>query len=104
MITYIQMEVVMHIITQKRIWDAKKKHPTAAGSLDGWYRVIKNNKFKNFSELKLTFNSVDKVGSFYVFDVGGNKIRIIATIHFNSHKVYIRNVLTHKEYDKGKWK
>lgn len=94
----------MHIITQKRIWDAKKQHPAVAGALDGWYRVIKKNEFHNFSELKHTFNSVDKVGDFYVFDVGGNKIRIIAVVHFNSGRVYIREVLTHKEYDKGLWK
>lgn len=98
------MEVRMHIITQKRIWDAKLKHPTVANSIDGWYRVIKKNIFNNFSELKQTFNSVDKVENFYVFDVGGNKMRIITTIHFSCHRVYIRAVLTHKEYDKGKWK
>lgn len=103
-IDYNYMEVDMHIITQKRIWDAKKRFPTAASSLDGWYRVIKQNNFDNFSELKRTFNSIDKVGNFYVFDIGGNKIRIIATIHFNHRRIYIRAVLSHTEYDKGKWK
>lgn len=94
----------MHIITQKRIWDAKQKYPEATSALDGWYRIIKSSNFTNFSDIKRTFNSVDKVGNFYVFDVGGNKIRIITVIHFNCHRVYIKAVLTHKEYDKGKWK
>jgi mRNA interferase HigB len=47
---------------------------------------------------------VDKVGDKYVFDVGGNKLRLIAAIHFNAGKVFIRAVLTHKDYDKGAWK
>lgn len=94
----------MHIITQQRIWEAQKKHPEVASALDGWYRVMKQNKFNNFSELKRCFNSVDKVGSVYVFDIGGNKLRLIANIHFNRQKIYIRHVLTHKEYDKGNWK
>lgn len=94
----------MHVITQRRIRDAKKQFPEASSALDGWFRVIEKNKFDNFSALKKTFNSVDRVGKFYVFDIGGNKLRLIATIHFNRQKVYIRHILTHKEYDKGNWK
>lgn len=94
----------MHIITQKRIWEAKQKYPETKTALDGWYRVMKKNQFDNFSQLKRTFNSVDKIGNFYVFDIGGNKLRLIANIHFNRQKVYVRYVLTHKEYDKGHWK
>jgi mRNA interferase HigB len=94
----------MHIITQQRIWEAKKKHLAIASALDGWYRVIKKNNFHNFAELKRSFNSVDKVGDMYVFDIGGNKLKLIANIHFDRQKVYIRYVLTHKEYDKGNWK
>ena len=79
-------------------------HPTCVSALDGWHRVIKNNEFKSFSELRSVFNSVDKVGSLYVFDIGGNKLRLIASIHFNRQKLYIRHILTHKEYDKGNWR
>ena len=79
-------------------------HPTCVSALDGWYRVIKNNEFKSFAELRLVFNSVDKVGSFYIFDIGGNKLRLIASIHFNRQKLYIRHILTHKEYDKCDWR
>ena len=64
----------MHIITQKRIWDAKKKYIESANALDGWYRIIKKNSFNNFSELKRIFNIVDKVGDLYVFDLGGNNL------------------------------
>ena len=46
------------------------------------------------------FNATDKVGDFYVFDISGNKYRIVTSIHFNHQKLYVRYVLTHKEYDK----
>jgi mRNA interferase HigB len=94
----------MHIITQKRIWDAKKKHPESVTALDGWYKIIKKNQFNNFSELKKSFNSVDKVENLYVFELGGNKLRLIANIYFNRQKIYIRYILTHRDYDKGTWK
>ncbi|OTP80603.1 hypothetical protein PAMC26510_01395 [Caballeronia sordidicola] len=54
--------------------------------------------------MKRTFNTVDYVAPFTVFDVGGNKYRVITDIHYNRKKVYIRYVLTHAEYDRNKWK
>jgi mRNA interferase HigB len=54
--------------------------------------------------MKAVFGSVDKVGNVYAFDVGGDKVRIIAAIHFNRSKVFVRYVLTHAEYDSGQWK
>lgn len=50
------------------------------------------------------FPSADIVGKFTVFDIGGNKVRLIAAIHYNRGKLYIRHVLTHEEYDRGNWK
>ena len=94
----------MHIITKKRIIEAKRKYLNCASALDGWYKIIENNTFSNFADLKKVFNNIDKVKDLYVFNIGGNKLRLIASIHFNRQKFYIRHVLTHKEYDQGKWR
>ena len=48
--------------------------------------------------------SVDKVSDRYVFNIGGNKYRLIAWLHFDTKRCYVKAVLTHSEYDKGKWK
>ena len=69
-----------------------------------WYAIMARTEFGPFAELKRVFRSVDKVGKFTVFDIAGNKYRLIAAIHFNRKKVYIRHVLTHAEYDSDKWK
>lgn len=50
------------------------------------------------------FPAADQVGKLTVFNIGGNKVRLVAAIHYNRRKVYLRAVLTHKEYDEGKWK
>jgi mRNA interferase HigB len=60
--------------------------------------------FRSFSELKTFFASANQVDKFTVFNIGGNKVRLIAAIHYNCQRVYIRHVLTHSEYDKNKWK
>ncbi|MEI8208494.1 MAG: type II toxin-antitoxin system HigB family toxin [Methylococcales bacterium] len=94
----------MHIITQKRINDAKAVYPETATALDHWYKTMKLGKYRDFSELRLSFASVDKVGKLFVFDIGGNKLRLIAAIHFNTGKVFIRHIFSHAEYDQNLWK
>jgi len=56
------------------------------------------------AELRRVFNSVDAVSGLYVFNIGGNNFRLVAAIHFNVGRVYIRHVMTHAEYYKGAWK
>ncbi|HLW72164.1 MAG TPA: type II toxin-antitoxin system HigB family toxin [Candidatus Binataceae bacterium] len=74
-------------------------------SLRAWYKIVRQGRFSNLAELKQTFNTVDYVPvNLYVFSLGGNKYRLIAAIHFNAQRVYIRHVLTHQEYDRGDWK
>ena len=94
----------MHVITRKRLNDFAALYPEVKTALQHWYRVIRLNKFNTFNELKVLFPHADQVGKLTVFNIAGNKVRLIAAIHYNSHKVYIRNVLTHDEYDKIKWK
>lgn len=94
----------MHIITRKRLLEFSKKHLDSVEPLDRWYRIVKQSNFNSFSELRKTFPKADQVGKFTVFDIGGNKYRIIAYIVYPVKRIYIRHILTHPEYDKGKWK
>jgi mRNA interferase HigB len=94
----------MHIITHARIVVAQRRIPECSAALDVWYRVMKRGTFRTFAELKSAFSSVDKVGNLFVFDIGGNKVRLVAAIHFNHGKVFVRQVLTHASYDRGDWK
>lgn len=60
--------------------------------------------FDSFAILRQQFGSVDRVGDLYVFNIGGNKYRLIAFLHMAHQLAYIKYVLTHAEYDKGDWK
>jgi mRNA interferase HigB len=94
----------MHIITRKRLNEFADKYPELRNALAHWYQLVKRSNFNSFAELRSVFPSADQVGKLTVFNIGGNKVRLIAAIHYNRRKVYIRAVLTHKEYDEGKWK
>lgn len=94
----------MHIITRKRLNEFAEKHPEDKSSLARWYRILEKANITSFSDLRDLFPDADKVGKLTVFNVGGNNVRLVAAIHYNRQKVYIRAVLTHSEYDQGKWK
>ena len=94
----------MKIISNNALRAFAAEHPQAQGPLQGWRRVIEKNRFDTWAALKAAFNTVDKVGDLVVFNVGGNKYRLIAHIRFEKQIVYIKAVLTHTDYDRGGWK
>lgn len=65
---------------------------------------MKKNDFGSLVELRRAFPHADQVGGLTVFNIGGNKARLIGAIHYDRRKVYIRAVLTHAESDAGNWK
>jgi mRNA interferase HigB len=94
----------VHIITRKALIEFWEKHPESQQALLRWFKIVQKTEFKNFSDLRKVFPSADKVDHWIIFNIGGNKYRLITSIHFNRAKVYIRHVLTHAEYDRGDWK
>ena len=96
--------ISVHVISKKKILDFVKIHPNARSSILSWYNIVDNTDFGSFNELRSVFPSADQVGKFTVFNISGNNFRLIAAVHYNRAKVYIRHILTHVEYDRGKWK
>lgn len=94
----------MHVITKPALVEFWAIHPDAESPLQAWCRTMESGVFVDFNDLKATFASAEYVDGLTVFNVGGNKYRLIAAIHYNRHKVFIRAVLTHAEYDRGNWK
>ncbi len=94
----------MHIISRKKLREFCREYPDAEEGLDRWHNVVRKARWRNFSDLRATFGNADQVGKFAVFNIGGNKYRLIAQVYFKDAVILIRYVLTHKEYDKGDWK
>jgi len=94
----------MHIISRKALRQFWEKHPDSRSSLSRWHQAISKSEFISFNDLRAAFPSADKVGDWIVFNISGNKYRLIASIHFNRGKVYVRYILTHSEYARGAWK
>ncbi len=94
----------MHIISKKALKDFWEKHPDSKEPLKTWFKIVKVSKYVSFNQLKATFKTADKVKDKIVFNIGGNKYRLVTVIHFNYGRIYVRFCLTHQEYDRGGWK
>lgn len=92
------------MISRKRLREFAARHPDAEGPLLAWYRIMKRMEFRSFADLRRAFGSADKVGPLTVFDIAGNRYRLVATVHYDRRRVYVRHVLTHAEYDRGGWR
>lgn len=107
---FLKLERV-RIITWRALRQFGDAHPAAATPLREWYKLTLHANWRNFTEVNATFGQTDqaKVASgqtVCVFDIGGNKFRLIAFVSYRKGKVYVLRVMTHKEYAKGKqrWK
>ena len=96
-------EVSMHVISLKMIKNFIAMHPEAKAPLLAIYNILAASDFETNDELRSTFPQVDYVKPFHVFNVG-RAYRLMVAIHFNRRKVYVRHIMTHREYDRGKWK
>ena len=94
----------MHVIAKPTLVDVWRIHPDAQSPLEAWHQIMEAGEFTDFNALRATFASSDYVKGLTVFNIGGNKYRLIASIHYNRQKVYIRHVLTHADYDRGAWR
>jgi mRNA interferase HigB len=91
----------MHVISYKTIIEFIKDHPDAELKLGRWYKWMKRGKFRNLNDIKGRFPGVDYIGNDrYVFNISGNKYRLIAVVFLSTQIVLIRFIGTHAEYNK----
>jgi mRNA interferase HigB len=91
-------------VSYKAIRLFSAKHPEARTPLDRWYRLRKRALWTSFAEVRQTFSAADLVAPYVVFDIAGNRYRLIAEMNFKARVLFIRHIMTHEEYEKGGWK
>jgi mRNA interferase HigB len=99
----------MRIITRKRLREFARRYPDAAESLQKWDRLVREAEWESLQDVRRVYPHADAVtvasgNTVTVFNICGNKYRLIAAIHYNRQRVYVLRLLTHAEYSKGFWK
>jgi mRNA interferase HigB len=93
----------MRVISRKKLKEAATQHAELEGPLDAWFRIAKKADCQSLTDVRKTLSSADVVGRWTVFNIKGNQYRLITEINYRFSRVYIRHVLTHSEYDRGRW-
>ncbi len=99
----------MRIVKESTLAVFAARYPQATTGLEGWRRIMRQEQFRNFVDLRRCFRSADHVrvasgNPIVVFNICGNTYRLICAIHYNVGKVFLLRFLTHAEYDKDRWK
>jgi mRNA interferase HigB len=84
-----------------RFWE---RHPDAKASLESWYGVMRRANWTTPAEMKMVYPNADLVGRRTVFNIAGNKYRLIARVNYRTQRVFVLYILTHADYDRGDWK
>jgi mRNA interferase HigB len=94
----------MHVISRKRLKEAALRHPDVETALDAWFRIARRAAWNDLAEVRKNLATAAAVEKWTVFNIKGNKYRLVTEMNYRSQRIYIRHVLTHAEYDREKWK
>lgn len=94
----------MRVISRKALRDFWRRYPDSEQPLRDWFRITSKAQWTSLAETRGDYPHADSVGACTVFNIAGNKYRLIAAIVYRIKRVYVRNVLTHAEYDRDLWK
>ena len=103
--------IFVNLVTRKHLSDAAKSFKDAAQELKSWIAIAEAARWRNFTEVRSVFKDADSVDGYVVFNVRGNRYRLITVIHYAKDKpretnghIYIRSFLRHSDYDdRKKW-
>lgn len=95
--------ILMHVISRKPFNDAKKKYPNDAMAIEDMFKVLKHGTYPTPEALKNVFSTLDNFkykDKWWVIDIGGNNLRLIAFIEFQDNRMYVKHICSHADYDK----
>jgi mRNA interferase HigB len=93
----------MRMVSRKQLREAVSVHADLESSFDTWYRVAKSADWKSIEDVRKTYPNADPVPPCTVFNIKGNRYRLIVKIEYRFGLAFIKDVLTRAEYDKGDW-
>lgn len=94
----------MRIIAKSRLMTLAATHGNCVDQVAAWYNISSKATWQSLSEVRQTFPHADPVGDKTVFNIKGNAYRLIVYIRYDLGIIYIKDLLTHAEYDKGMWR
>jgi mRNA interferase HigB len=94
----------MHLITIRNLRQDAAQYPDVQKQIKDWNDIVKVAKWQSLIDVQTIYRDAEAVGNFTVFNIKGNKYRLIVSIDYEAQLIYYKYFLTHAEYDKDEWK
>jgi mRNA interferase HigB len=94
----------LHVISKRGLFEKAAKHPDAKAALQVWWERAREADWSSLEEIRADFPATDMVGDLAIFNIRGNHYRLIVRMIFRGRRIYVKEFLSHAEYDKGRWR
>ena len=95
----------VRVISRRNLFQKAAKHPDVQATVQDWFLAARSAQWRNLEDIRKVYPATDMIGRIAIFNVKGNHYRLIVRVEFQPpRRVYIKELLTHSEYDKGAWK
>jgi len=94
----------VNVISKRGLLERAAKHPEAAAALRVWFDVAVESEWRTLEDVRRSFPATDMVGDLAIFNIRGNRFRLIVRMIFRYQRIYVKEFLTHADYTREKWK
>jgi mRNA interferase HigB len=95
---------VVNVISKRCLFEKAAQYPDAKAALQTWFAVASTAEWTNLTDIRKTYPATDMVGDLAIFNIRGNHYRLVVRMAFRAKRIYVKEFLTHADYDKGGWK
>jgi mRNA interferase HigB len=93
----------VNVNSKRGLLKLAKKHPETMKELTEWYKTAHKAEWARLEDVRKNFASADQIGDVLVFDIRHNDYRLIATVDYPTKRIFVKALLSHKEYDRKEW-
>jgi mRNA interferase HigB len=94
----------VNVIGKRRLFEKAEQYPDAKSALQVWFDTAEAAEWTSLDDVRKTYPAADMVGDLAIFNIRGNNYRLIVRMAWRYKRIYVKEFLTHAEYDRGRWK
>ena len=95
---------IVRVISKRHLMEIATQFSDCRTVLKAWLNTVQQAKWSSLEELRQTYPATDMVGRLAIFNIKGNRYRLIVRMEFSEQRIFVKEFLTHAEYNKGAWK
>ena len=96
--------MLVNVISKRGLFERAAKYPDAESALQVWFDTATAAEWTRLEDVRTSYPATDMVGDLAIFNIRGNNYRLIVRMAWMYRRIYVKEFLTHAEYDRGRWK